>query len=341
MQVTDSSQITATKQFALAPPPSTGTAGSGYTQPVVLPDPSTSGTSTQPATCSSGYELAPGSTLPPGMSLDPTTGVISGTPTDGGTYTFTVQCTTTTNEVAQAVFTITIYNPAPVLTSLVPSSAGEGGAGFDLTVNGSGFVASSTVLWNGSPLTTTYVSSTQLTAAVPAADIASVGTASVSVTNPTLNGDGGTSNALTFTIANVPPQVGVPSVSPEPSNEGSAVTASASFTDPGNDGPYTCTVDYGDGSGVLPGTVTNSTCTGPSHVYDDNGNYTVTVAVTDVEQRDRIEQRNARGRQRRANGNLEQQRTGGRRKRGNGQLRWPDRSLHRRYVSRIPLRICL
>ncbi len=214
--------------------------------------------------------------------LDPNTGVISGTPTDGGTYTVTVQCTTTTNETAQADFTITIYNPAPVLTSLVPSSAGEGGALFDLTLNGSGFVESSTVLWNGSPLATTYVSSNQLTASVPAANIAAIGSASVTVSNPVLSGDGGTSNALTFTINNVAPQVGIVSVSPEPSDEGSAVTASASFSDPGNDGPYTCTVDYGDGSGAVAGTVTVSTCDGPSHTYDDNGNYSVTIAVTDA-----------------------------------------------------------
>src|SRR6185295_10089018 len=46
--------------------------------------------------------------------------------------------------------------------------------------------------------TTTFVSSTQLTAAIPASDIANVGTASVTVVNPAPGG--GTSNALTFTI---------------------------------------------------------------------------------------------------------------------------------------------
>src|SRR6185295_629608 len=46
--------------------------------------------------------------------------------------------------------------------------------------------------------TTTFVSSTQLTAAIPASDIATVGTANVTVVNPAPGG--GTSNALTFTI---------------------------------------------------------------------------------------------------------------------------------------------
>jgi hypothetical protein len=44
--------------------------------------------------------------------------------------------------------------------------------------------------------TTTFVSSTQLTAAIPAANIASAGTAQVKVFNPTPGG--GASNAQTF-----------------------------------------------------------------------------------------------------------------------------------------------
>ncbi|MCR4407841.1 MAG: PKD domain-containing protein [Anaerolineae bacterium] len=83
-------------------------------------------------------------------------------------------------------------------------------------------------------------------------------------------------------IYNVAPTVVMPSAAPEPSNEGSAVTASATFSDAGSDdGPFTCIVNYGDGSGNLTGTVSDHTCTGPSHVYADNGPYTVTVSVTD------------------------------------------------------------
>ena len=47
-------------------------------------------------------------------------------------------------------------------------------------------------------LTTTYVSATQVKATVPAANIASAGTATVTVFNPTPGG--GTSSGLTFTI---------------------------------------------------------------------------------------------------------------------------------------------
>jgi hypothetical protein len=86
----------------------------------------------------------------------------------------------------------------------------------------------------------------------------------------------------TVVVNNVAPMVDTPIVVPEPSNEGGSVTASATFSDPGpNDSPFTCTVNYGDGSGDLPGTVSGNTCTGPAHTYDDNGNYSVTVKVTD------------------------------------------------------------
>lgn len=84
----------------------------------------------------------------------------------------------------------------PVLAGLSPSTAAPGGSAFTLTINGSGFVTGSSVLWNGSALSTGFVSGVQLTAFVPANLIASPGSASVTVTNP----GGFTSNTLTFTI---------------------------------------------------------------------------------------------------------------------------------------------
>ena len=69
------------------------------------------------------------------------------------------------------------------LISLSPSSAAPGGAAFTLTVTGTNFIPGATVNWNGAALATTYVSSTEVTAIVPAALIAMIGTASVTVTN--------------------------------------------------------------------------------------------------------------------------------------------------------------
>ena len=106
--------------------------------------------------------------------------------------------------------TFTVSNPAPGITSLSPSSATAGGAAFTLTVNGSNFVNGAVVRWNGSDRTTAFVSATQLTTSIAAADIAAAGTAQVTVFNPAPGG--GTSNALPFTI-NPPPAASVVKVS--------------------------------------------------------------------------------------------------------------------------------
>ena len=94
--------------------------------------------------------------------------------------------------------TLTINNPLPAISGLSPASTSVGASTFTLTVNGSGFVPASVVRWNGSDRTTTFVSGTQLRATIAAADVASIGTAQVSVFNP--QPQGGTSNAQPFSI---------------------------------------------------------------------------------------------------------------------------------------------
>ena len=84
------------------------------------------------------------------------------------------------------------------LNSVSPGNVTAGGAAFTLTAIGTGFNTGSAVQWNGSALTTTYVSSTQLTAQVPASDIAAVGSASVTVVNA--SAPTGTSAAQTVKI---------------------------------------------------------------------------------------------------------------------------------------------
>ncbi len=95
--------------------------------------------------------------------------------------------------------TFTINNPVPTITTLSPTSKIARQPAFTLTVNGTNFVSGlSVVRWNGTDRTTTYVSATQLTAAIPASDITSAGTTSLTVFNPTPGG--GTSGAQTFTV---------------------------------------------------------------------------------------------------------------------------------------------
>ncbi|WP_116789492.1 T9SS sorting signal type C domain-containing protein [Flavobacterium psychrotrophum] len=69
----------------------------------------------------------------------------------------------------------------PVLASISPTSKVAGSAAFPLTVTGSNFTSASVIQWNGVALTTTYVSATQLTASIPAANVATTGTAAITV----------------------------------------------------------------------------------------------------------------------------------------------------------------
>jgi hypothetical protein len=115
-------------------------------------------------------------------------------------------------------FAITTVNPVPTLSTLAPSSALEGGPAFTLTVTGSGFVSASTVRWNGTNRTTTFVSATQLTAAIPASDLVAAGTAPVTVFSPAPGG--GTSGAVAFTVTAVNPVPTLSTLAPSSALQG-------------------------------------------------------------------------------------------------------------------------
>src|SRR5580658_8269278 len=95
-------------------------------------------------------------------------------------------------------------NATPTITTISPNCTVPGSAAFTLTINGTNFVTASMVKFGGSAPATTFVNSTQLTAAIPAASIASTGTPAVTVTNPAPGG--GSSNTSTFTITAGAPQ---------------------------------------------------------------------------------------------------------------------------------------
>jgi len=84
------------------------------------------------------------------------------------------------------------------------------------------------------------------------------------------------SDTVTVTVGNVAPAV---SATGGNSDEGSAFSSTGSFVDPGAD-TWTATVNYGDGSGTQP-LALNGKAFELSHVYADNGSYTVTITVTD------------------------------------------------------------
>ena len=109
--VTDANGFTDSSPFVTAPTPPLTEPGNPVTVPVVIttPDPTTG----EPVavTCDS-YQLAAGSDpLPDGMTIDPSTGAITGTAAVGGTYTIIVECSYTdggTPATATGEFTITV-----------------------------------------------------------------------------------------------------------------------------------------------------------------------------------------------------------------------------------------
>lgn len=98
----------------------------------------------------------------------------------------------------QGSVSLAIWNPIPVINSVDPSGFPEGTT--QVNVTGSQFVYGAQVLWNGKPVATTFVSSTQLVANIPAPN---PGTYPLLVSNP----DPGSANSKSLSVKVAPGQV--------------------------------------------------------------------------------------------------------------------------------------
>jgi hypothetical protein len=152
---------------------------------------------------------------------------------------------------------------------LSPASATVGGPAFTLTANGSGFVTGAIILWNGTQLPTTLINYTQLTATVPASNIATAGTVQVAVqipgsavtgtSSPYATNTTEVSNVVPFSInPPAPPSPTITQLSPSNIGAGSAaftLTVTGTNFVTGANG----SVMYWNGMAVTPTTVTNTT----------------------------------------------------------------------------------
>jgi hypothetical protein len=105
--------------------------------------------------------------------------------------TVSVTATSAADSKKSASSAVILLNPTPALAGISPSAINLGT--YSLTVIGSNFVTGAKILISGSPLTTSFVSSTELTAA---GNASSAGTFAVSVENP----DPGSSSSSSITL---------------------------------------------------------------------------------------------------------------------------------------------
>ncbi len=121
---------------------------------------------------------------------------------------------------ADATNALQVDNPTPTLTAIAPSAVLVGSGATTLAVTGTNFVSGAVVDVNGSPRDTTFVSTTQLTAAISATDFAQAGALLFNVTNP--QPGGGASGTDALLVSNPLPTVAA--VSPGTLLAGAAAT---------------------------------------------------------------------------------------------------------------------
>lgn len=84
----------------------------------------------------------------------------------------------------------------PTITSISPATTTASSTAFTLTVNGTNFSTTSIINWGSNALATTFVTASQLTAIVPATNITTAGSTTITVATPGIGG--GTSNGIVF-----------------------------------------------------------------------------------------------------------------------------------------------
>jgi hypothetical protein len=104
--------------------PPTMTSGTPTTFPIVAPN-------------ATSFSVS-GGTLPAGLTLNPATGVITGTPTGSGTYSFTITATNTYGLTSTVTFSGTIAAAPTTTTPTTPTTPGSGTTGTGSTGSGTG-----------------------------------------------------------------------------------------------------------------------------------------------------------------------------------------------------------
>src|SRR6476646_6326135 len=170
-------------------------------------------------------------TIPTGLTLS-SAGSITGTPTQTGTFFFTVQATDTAGATGSNSFQVTVAKAGSVIVTVTPATPTVGSGGqlqFTATVAntsnvGVAWSASAGTISSSGLYTAPAVSNTQLATvtATSIADPTAAGTAAVTIT-------AGSSGSVSITTGSIP-------------NATSGVTYSSSFQATGGTAPYSWTL---------------------------------------------------------------------------------------------------
>ncbi len=207
--------------------------------------------------------------LPPGLSINPASGEIAGTPTTAGTYSVSVGVFDSINQTASAQFPGVVIAaapppppPQPTVTSVTPNPF----LGTKLTVNGTNFTATMTVIFGGTALPTTFVNANQLSATVAPSLL--VGTSALVWVQTT---DGYSTPAIRIALA-TPPQITTATIPPATGQQPYDVKLSATGGTP----PYQWT------AAGLPAGLSINPATGEiSGTPTGSGSFNISVMVTD------------------------------------------------------------
>ena len=164
------------------------------------------------------WSVASGS-LPDGLSLDPSSGTISGTPTASGTFSFTVAVTDANSAAGSADYQITVYDPPSISGSLPDGmvnvaysqglmlSGGSGSYSCSLSGQPGGLQVDSTGTISGTPTTagtyylTVTVTDSQSGLTSQAAYGITIGPVPIAVSNVTVTANSTTSVTVSYTVA--------------------------------------------------------------------------------------------------------------------------------------------